>query len=255
MWTPESLAVIAATFVIAGFVKGVVGLGLPSVSLALLTATLGLKVAMTLMVVPALATNFWQGVTGGNFKRVVARFWTLVVASAIGIWLAVGVLATSDGVLLTVLLGVLLTLYAGVSLVTPQIPPPGRWEPGLAPAIGLISGFLSGITGSYIIPSVLYLQALGMPRDQLIQAMGFIFTAATLAIGLSLAGYEIMTFNLALLSAAALIPTALGMAIGIRVRRRIPDAKFRRVFFIALLSLGGYIVVRSIVEVGGSALT
>ena len=87
-------------------VKGVVGMGLPSVVLALLTATLGLKVAMTLMVVPALATNFWQGATGGHFKEISARFWTLIVASCLGIWFAVGTLAASDGVLLSALLGV-----------------------------------------------------------------------------------------------------------------------------------------------------
>ncbi len=61
MWTPETLAVVATAFLLAGFVKGVVGLGLPTVALALLTATLGLREAVALMLVPSFATNLWQG--------------------------------------------------------------------------------------------------------------------------------------------------------------------------------------------------
>ncbi len=42
-------AVIGGSFLLAGFVKGIVGLGLPSISLALLTAFLDLPTAMALL--------------------------------------------------------------------------------------------------------------------------------------------------------------------------------------------------------------
>ena len=48
-------AVIGGSFLLAGFVKGIVGLGLPTISLALLTALLDLPTAMALLVVPAFA--------------------------------------------------------------------------------------------------------------------------------------------------------------------------------------------------------
>ena len=49
---PDSLAiaVIAGTFLFAGAVKGVIGLGLPTVSLGLLTAALDLRTAMALLI-------------------------------------------------------------------------------------------------------------------------------------------------------------------------------------------------------------
>ena len=65
MFDPFTLFAISATFVIAGGVKGVIGLGLPSVSLGLLTATLDLPTAMALMIAPSFFTNSYQATVGG----------------------------------------------------------------------------------------------------------------------------------------------------------------------------------------------
>ena len=66
MQDPVTLTVVALTFLLAGLVKGVIGLGLPTISLALLTAALGLPQAMALLLVPSFVTNLWQAVAGGK---------------------------------------------------------------------------------------------------------------------------------------------------------------------------------------------
>jgi hypothetical protein len=76
-------ALVAATFFIAGGVKGVIGLGLPSVSLALLTATLGLYEAMAILLVPSFVTNLWQAVVGGELRAILARTWPFTFFSQI----------------------------------------------------------------------------------------------------------------------------------------------------------------------------
>ena len=68
-----SYAVIGSSFLLAGFVKGVVGLGLPTISLALLTVLLDLPTAMALLVVPAFSTNLWQGFIGGHLALLSRR--------------------------------------------------------------------------------------------------------------------------------------------------------------------------------------
>ncbi len=50
--------------------KGVAGRGLPAVVLALLAATVGLRVAMVLMLVPATVTNVRQFLAKGGDARV-----------------------------------------------------------------------------------------------------------------------------------------------------------------------------------------
>ena len=96
MWSAETVAVVALTFFIGGFVKGVVGLGLPTISLAALTATLGLHPAMALVLAPSLATNLLQATRGGHGKAVVRRLWPYLLAAALGIWLGVRILVVTD---------------------------------------------------------------------------------------------------------------------------------------------------------------
>jgi len=74
--------------------------------------------------------------------------------------------------------------------------------------------------------------------------MGILFTASTVALGIALGGNDLLSKELGLTSLAALPPALIGMAFGQRIRQKLPEQLFRRVFFIALLVLGGYIILR-----------
>ena len=74
MFNPLSLFVISATFIVDGGVKGVIGLGLPTVSLGLLTATLDLPTAMSLLIAPSLVTNLYQATAGGHASVILGVF-------------------------------------------------------------------------------------------------------------------------------------------------------------------------------------
>jgi uncharacterized membrane protein YfcA len=243
---PE-LALIAAVFLLAGLVKGVVGLGLPSVSLGLLTALIGLPEAMALMLVPSFVTNLWQALAGGALAAIWRRLWRLLLAVCLGVWLGAGLLARGDTALLAGLLGILLALYAIVGLAAPRIPAPGRREAWLSPLVGAVNGLLTGLTGSFVVPGVPYLQALGLPRDVLVQAMGVLFSVSTLALGLALGGHGRLGPGLGAVSAAATLPALLGMALGARLRRHLSERRFRQALFAALLLLGLYIALRAFV--------
>jgi len=242
---PEILVLILVVFLLAGLVKGTVGLGLPTVSLALLTATVGLKEAIALMLIPAIATNIFQSLNGPHFKSIIRRLWLFLTPVCFGAWAGAGVLAGGDTEILSALLGVVVVLYAGFSLTMAQIPPPGRWEPLLNPVVGLVSGIMTGLTGSFVVPGSLYLQALNMPRDELIQSLGISFSIVTVALFVAIGSHGMITAELGLVSALAVIPAAIGMTIGTKLRHRISERAYRKVFFIALLIMGLYIVARS----------
>ena len=72
---PLILLIIGGTFLLAGMVKGVIGLGLPTVSLALLTVALDLPQAMALLLVPSFVTNLWQAMAGGRAREIAGRLW------------------------------------------------------------------------------------------------------------------------------------------------------------------------------------
>ncbi len=240
----EILAFVAGAFFIAGIVKGLTGLGLPAMSLGLLLIALELRDAMVILVIPLFATNVWQGVTGGHLKATLMRLWPLFATGVIGIWLAVGVMVAANPAILAIMLGVILAGYAAYSLSTPQIKAFGRWEIILSPIAGAITGVIGGLTGSMAVPSVPYMQALGMNRDALIQAMGVWFCLGSLALGGALGGRGALPVDLAIVSAGAVIPAIIGMNVGRRLRQRLSEARFRKVFFTALILLGLYIAGR-----------
>lgn len=245
MWSPEVLTLICVAFLLGGIVKGVIGLGFPIVILVFLAPTIGLKEAMGLLIVPGVITNIWQALAGGAFMPILKRIWTLLVASVAGIWAGVQILTTADTTLLVGLLGILLFVYSAFSLARPQIPPPKNMEWLLSPLMGAGGGFMFGLTGSYMVPAVLYIQALGMTRDNFIQALGMAFCLTMAALGLFMSRSAILSMDVAILSAGALLPTAAGMLIGQQVRHKLSEQKFRKVFFIALCFAGVYMIART----------
>jgi uncharacterized membrane protein YfcA len=241
------LFAVAATFLLAGLVKGVIGLGLPTVSLALLTATLGLPQAMALLLVPSFATNVWQALSGGNGWTVARRIWPFLVMATVTVGIGALALTRVDPDLLSALLGLLLIAYSIVNLGGIHIAVPAAHEVWVGPAIGAANGVLTGMTGSFVVPGVMFLQAIGLPRDMLVQAMGMLFTLSTIALAAALGGNGLLSAELGGLSAAALVPAIAGMVLGQKLRNRLSETVFRRCFFVGLLAMGLYIVAGALV--------
>ena len=244
-YDPITLAWIALVLLVAVTVKGVVGLGLPTITLALLTATLGLKDAMAILLIPSIVTNVFQMARGGAFRALCRRLWLFLVLLAAGCVLASGAVAVVDAVWLSGLLGVSIVLYAMLGLATPPWPKPGRREIWLSPAVGAVTGLLTGLTGSFVMPSVPYLQALGLPRDHLVQAMGITFMVATLALAVGLGGRGLVSDGTVTVSVLATLPALGGLWIGTCLRGTLSDRLFRKVLFISLVLVGVWIVIKA----------
>jgi len=240
------MVVIAATFLLAGTVKGVIGLGLPTLSLGLLTATLDLTTAMALLIIPSFITNLWQAITGGNIRELLLRLWPFLLMATVTVLAGATVLTRLDLALLSILLGGLLVSYSLLSLVGYHLSISSRAEPWAGPFFGTVNGVLTGMTGSFVVPGVMYLQSIGLPRDMLVQAMGILFTASTVALAIALHTNQLLTAEMGLVSAMAVVPAAVGMVAGQGIRRKLPEARFRQIFFIGILVLGLYIILKTL---------
>ena len=242
MFDPSILAIVLATFVLAGTVKGVIGLGLPTVSLALLTVALDLPSAMALLLLPSFITNVWQAAVGGHGREIIRRLWPFLLLATVMVWVGGTALTRVDLSLLSALLGALIATYAVISLAGVRLTITSAQERWAGPLFGTVNGILTGMTGSFVVPGVMFLQSIGLSRDALIQAMGVLFTVSTVALAVALGGNDLLTMELGILSGVGVVPALIGMVIGQRIRSMLSEEKFRRVFFIALLILGLYIV-------------
>jgi len=242
-----SLIFTATVFVVAGMVKGLIGLGLPTIAMGTLALVMSPLQAAALLVVPSLLTNIWQALAGPFFVAVLRRLWPMLFSVCIGTWAGMGFMAQGRDRLGHELLGMALAAYAvsGLLELRPRIDPKHAWLAG--PAVGAVTGLITAATGVFVIPAVPYLQAIGMEKDELVQALGLSFTVSTLALSVNLAFVGAIDTGVLQSSAWATVLAVLGMLLGQVIRSRLPLAAFRRCFFGGLLLLGVYQLVRAVI--------
>ncbi|QRR32907.1 TSUP family transporter [Hydrogenophaga sp. YM1] len=247
----QQLVAVAAVFVVAGTVKGVTGLGLPTVAIAGLSMVLPLAQAAALLVLPSLLTNVWQYLRCGVAWAVWRRTRGLCLGTAAGAWLSPLPEVASAGPWAQALTGGLLAFYGLAGLVGLRLPPPGRHDAWIGPAMGLATGALTVASGVFVMPSVPYLQSLGLNKDTLVGALGLTFTVCTLCLWISLGAGGVRTDALAA-SASMLLPALLGLGLGAFARQRLSEAAFKRGFQIAIGALGLAMVQRALASMGAA---
>jgi uncharacterized membrane protein YfcA len=241
-WAMEPLLFfIAAALLLAGFVKGVVGLGLPTVSIGLLAVTMQPSRAIAIVIVPAIVTNIWQTFAGPHLRDIIRRLWPLMAGTVIGIWLNGGMLSGPYARYGGVVLGVLLVIYAVVGLSKFNFSVARSNEKWIGGIVGLVTGAVSAATGVQVVPSMPFMQAIGMEKDELVQALGVFFTVATLALAFTLSSAGLLSASTALPGAVAMASAFAGMFVGQVVRSRMQPEAFRRWFLIAMILLGLYL--------------
>ncbi|WP_029077517.1 sulfite exporter TauE/SafE family protein [Bradyrhizobium sp. th.b2] len=243
------LIFIAFAFLLAGFVKGTLGLGLPTVAMGLLATTMPPGQAIAIVIVPAIVTNIWQTFVGPYLRDIIKRLWPLMLGTVVGIWINAGLLTGPYAAYGTVVLGVLLVIYAIVGLSRFNFKVARRNEKWIGGVVGVITGLISAATGVQVIPSMPFMQAIGMEKDELVQALGVFFTTATIALAFNLTASGLLTAATALPGAVAMVASFTGMFIGQAVRTRMQPDVFRRWFLIAMILLGIYLAGSALLKI------
>ncbi len=244
------LLIIFGVFCLAGLIKGVLGLGLPTIAIGLLATRMPPVNALAITIVPAIITNIWQTFAGPYLRDILRRLWPLLAGCVAGVWAgaAAGLLTGSFAPYGTVMLGVILVIYATITLTRFQFRVAPKDEKWIGSIAGLLSGLLASATGVQVVPSMPFLQAIGMERDEMIQALGVFFTIATVAMLFNLTNAGLLGVAVALPGAIALAAAFLGMYLGQILRSRLDPESFRRWFLISMMLLGLYLAVVKPIE-------
>lgn len=236
-------AAILGIFVIAGAVKGVLGMGLPTVAMGLLGLILPVPHAASLITVPSFATNVWQMLRGPHARTLALRLAPMMAGILAGAAFGREFMAAA-GPLARALLGLILIAYALLGFTGAKLPAPGpRAERYTSAIAGLATGLLTAATGVFVVPAVPYLNSLRLDKAQLSQAMGLSFTVSTLALAFDLSSANHMDMPMMMSSALMLLPALLGLWIGQQIQDALDERGFRRAFFAGMLALGATLLV------------
>lgn len=233
-------ALIAFVFLLAGFSKGLIGLGLPTIAMALLSLLASPVEAAALLLLPSFVTNLVQIAPAREAWRMARRLWPMLAGVVLGTALGGLLWGGFGGRYGATVLGLALAAYGALGLLAWRPAWPERW----GAVVGTATGALTAATGVFVIPAVPWLQGIGLARDALVRALGLAFLVSTLALGALLGGAGALEPRLVLASALALLPALAGQALGARLRGRLSEAMFKRVFFAGLLALGSAIALR-----------
>ena len=232
------IAFASVVLLLAGAVKGFIGLGMPTIALVLLTFQLDARSAVALILIPMLLSNVWQFWRGPDMLGCARRHWryatilTLTVASSV--WLSQ---SAPDRVLRAVL-GILVLVFCLFSWRDMVPPIPSHRVRLFEVVSALVAGLVGGLTAAWAPPLAMYLTGLRLERDAFVQALGFLISAGSVSV---LAMFIVVGHSSApdlAVSVFLLVPTLIGFSAGEWLRNRTNPDQFK-VFFLGAFSMLG----------------
>lgn len=230
---------VMGAFVLAGAVKGVTGLGLPTVAMSLLGLWMPPVQAASMLIVPSLATNVAQ-CRGPYLRQLVVRLWPGWLAIAVVTVAAPG-FGVDDMVSARRWLGAILIAYGAWGLWRPMLPDLSASQPWLSALAGAATGAVTASTAVFVLPWVPYLQSLRLGKDALVQALGLSFTVATLALAVRVQALLPMAWwsaSGAVAVSLALAAALAGLNLGEALRGRLAGPAFQKALFLVFIALG-----------------
>ncbi len=242
----EILLGITLALALGGLVKGMIGIGLPIVSVAVLSQFLEVPLILALMTLPIVLTNVWQVVLAGSPMDSARRFWPLILFLMLFIFMSGLVVVRLDQQFVYSLIGLAIIVFTVMNLVRGVGRLSPRAERWAGPLAGAMAGALGGISSIWSPPIVMFFIMLRLPRETFIRALGLVLLSGSFPLVLAYVGNGILTPRTATLSAAATVPALGGQLAGQWLRKRIDEEIFRRVVLVALLISGLNLIRRAV---------
>ncbi|BBD07671.1 sulfite exporter TauE/SafE family protein [Desulfovibrio ferrophilus] len=236
---------VEVAFIAAAFLKGMTGLGFSTLCLGMLASFVDLKLSIPLVILPSLTSNALVMIDAGEFRSTFRRFVPMFVCAFPGLLMGLWLLNSMSGDRPRFVLGIVLALYGCWALLQGEYVLPENWQRRLMGPVGLVTGVINGLTGSQIMPILPYLLSLGLTKNIVVQAINTSFTISSLVMLLGLGKLGLLSAELITISAVGIIPVAVGIRLGSRVRRRVSEALFRVLVLWMLILLGVSLIMRS----------
>lgn len=245
-YSPALIPLILLIYLLAGFVKGAMGFGLPVVAITILPFIIPVEEALALNALVIMVTNLQQILQAGATREGFGSAWPMMVGMAltvpIGALFTVGI---SAPVLMTIL-GSFVLLFVLSSFLAPELRVPDGRERPVGLGMGLLSGFVGALTSSPGPIFVMYVVSLHLPRPQYMAALGFIMTLFGFVLTGSYVWVGIVRWEHVPMGLLVTIPGVVGGLLGNALGKRIGIDAFRRTVLIMLAILAALMIERAI---------
>lgn len=225
---------------LAGFTQSLTGFGLALVSMALLPAVTGIRLATPLVALVAIAI---ETVLVIRYRQSldVRAIWKVVLAALIGTPLGVLFLSKVDERIALALLGIVIAGYAVYALFGLKLP---KLEGSFwAYASGLIGGMLGGAYNTSGPPVIVYADCRRWPPDVFKSNLQGYFIISSIAVVVSHALNGNLTPEVWRLFWWTTPFIAVGLIAGLSLDRLLNPATFRRIVLVLLVVMGIRLII------------
>lgn len=238
-----TIIIIQAIFFFAAFVKGVTGLGFSTMCIPLLVMVVGVKEAISLVLLPSILSNIITMRSAGHFRETITRFWPMFLATVPGLIAGLWFLAGTKSDTSAAILGIILILFALFSLFNPSFALTEKAERMMNTPVGALTGLVNGMTGSQVMPVLPYLSALHLEANCFVQALNCSFTLSSLIMIVGMYSLSILNISGIPVSVLGIAAVFLGVYAGSAIRQKLPAETFRTLILVFMILLGIALVV------------
>jgi uncharacterized membrane protein YfcA len=238
MTSTISLALAALGIIFAAFVKGVTGMGFPVIAVPIAAQLLDPQTTVVAITIPAFLMNVIQVLQGRMSFDTLRRLLPTIALAIPGSVIGTALLAKAPGSLIIGILGVIVTLYAVLSIWRLRIIIRPSREKTIGAFVGLCAGLIGGATGMFAPPIVIFVTALQLPKVSFVSAISLCLIAGQIPQLVGLVGFRLISGPRLSMAALGCLVSAGGFVAGMRLQQAISQRMFAKVVLVVLLLVG-----------------
>ena len=232
------MAAVVCSLIVAGLLKGTIGVGMPVVALPLLSLFIDIKSAAMLLSVPLIFSNLPQALEGGKTGRSLLQLTPVLLGMIPGLFIGVRILLALDANVAKIIAGLALIGAGLVTLLAPRLQLPSRMVFPAGITFGFCGGILGGIAAMAGPLVFIFLLAKGLHGKAFTKEASLYLVVSSGVLAIFLTASRQFSWLDVLVSMAAMLPVALGMVAGQHLRDKIAPETFRKLVLIAVIAAG-----------------
>ena len=236
---------ILFTYFLGGITQGILGVGLITVVISLLSFVIDVKETIALVIIPTIITSFFQMINGSNLKAIIKDTRYFLVFSTLIIVPGVFLLKVLESDLILIFIAILLFMNSSLSLSNRVVAIPNHQNSIIQVSAGSLNGFIIGLTSIYTMPFVFLLQSLKYNKEKTVQFMGLAFLLYSSMQFISLSYSKLISINTIVPSLIVTLPVIIGFLLGKKIRSFISEKLFKKLFYLMLLLMSGIILINA----------
>ena len=237
---------VAASLLLAAYVKGATGLGFPVIATPAVALLLDIRTAITILLVPNIVMDFTQVMRGSLATAVFRRFGWLLLFTVAGVFLGTKFLVMLPIWVLNLSLGTMILAFVASNFLSVDFRISPETEGVLSPMVGVVGGFLNGMTNAAGPALAIYLYSLGLPKTDFIKSIATIFIVTKVSQLAAVSTWNLFTPSTMWLSLEVTLFVLLGFYAGLKTQDRVNQRNFNRGLLIFLSAIGVTLIVRSL---------